>query len=137
MGNLPSLEPILYHNAMHDDNTLSEIYRRVIQYGFVQIEQVPSTEIDTKMIIERVCRMSRTVFGKFWETGTNFDHMDTGYLNGYLEGHTDNTYFTEAQGYENELAFKSSRKNPCSSFFEGFWFFIVPISMERVGSHFW
>ncbi|KAI9553897.1 hypothetical protein GHT06_019167 [Daphnia sinensis] len=99
MGNLPSLEPILHREALHDDNTLSEIYRRVIQYGFAKIEQVPSTEIDTKIIIERVCRMSCTVFGKFWETGTNFDHMDTGYLNGYLEAHTDNTYFTEAQGY--------------------------------------
>lgn len=92
------LEPILYQRMKKEDKILREIYHRVIQYGFVKIEQVPPTELDTKMVIERICRMSQTVFGRFWETGTNFDHKDTGYLNGYLEAHTDNTYFTEAQG---------------------------------------
>lgn len=92
------LEPILHNSLMSDENTLGEIYRRVIQYGFAKIEQVPPTETDTKLVLERVCRMSHTVFGSYWETGTNFDHKDTGYLNGYLEAHTDNTYFTEAQG---------------------------------------
>ncbi|EFX75501.1 hypothetical protein DAPPUDRAFT_306710 [Daphnia pulex] len=96
--NLLGLEPISHQRLMSDDKILREIYRRVIQYGFVKIEQVPPTKLDTSAVIERICRMSHTVFGKFWETGTNFDHKDTGYLNGYLEAHTDNTYFTEAQG---------------------------------------
>lgn len=97
--NLLGLEPISHQRLMSDDKILREIYRRVFQYGFVKIEQVPPTKLDTSAVIERICRMSHTVFGKFWETGTNFDHKDTGYLNGYLEAHTDNTYFTEAQGY--------------------------------------
>ena len=66
------LEPIFHRNLMCDDKSLSEVYRRVIQYGFAKIEQVPPTENDTKDVIERVCRMSHTVFGSFWETGTNF-----------------------------------------------------------------
>lgn len=94
-----NLEPIIYQDMMHDVNVLKQIYQRVIRYGFAKIEQVPSNIADTRLAIERVCRMTHTVFGTFWETGTNFDHKDTGYLNGFLEAHTDTTYFTEAQGY--------------------------------------
>lgn len=90
------LEPLVHSEVMNNDTVLVDVYKRVLQYGFVQIAQVP--EADTANLFERICRMSRTVFGTFWETGTNFNHKDTGYLNGYLEAHTDNTYFTEAQG---------------------------------------
>lgn len=92
------LQPILFRNLLFDEKMLVEVYRRVLQYGFCNIEQVPPNENDTVAILERVCRMSNTVFGTFWETGTNFDHKDTGYLNDHLEAHTDTTYFTEAQG---------------------------------------
>lgn len=92
------LEKIVYDNLMGQKETLREVYRRVLEYGFAKIEQVPPTEKDTKRVIEYICRMSHTLFGTFWETGTHFNHKDTGYLNGYLEAHTDNTYFSEAQG---------------------------------------
>lgn len=81
------------------DDALKEVYRRVFRYGFARIERVPTNpEEEAGRLMERVCRVARTVFGSLWETGTNFDHKDTGYLNGYLEAHTDNTYFTEAMG---------------------------------------
>lgn len=89
-------EPLVHSEIMSSDASLIDVYKRVFQYGFVQIAQVP--EAYTASLFGRICRMSQTVFGTFWETGTNFSHKDTGYLNGYLEAHTDNTYFTEAQG---------------------------------------
>lgn len=93
-----NLEEIPYEKLLRCEHSLGEVFRRVLTYGFAKIEQVPSTEKDTKTLLEYICRMSRTVFGTFWETGNHFDHKDTGYLNGYLEAHTDNTYFSEAQG---------------------------------------
>ena len=92
-----NLKPI-FGNDLKRDEILAEVYRRVMRYGFVKIEQVPPTDADTKNVLEQICRMSSTFFGEFWETGTNFDHKDTGYLNVFLQAHTDTTYFTEAQG---------------------------------------
>ncbi len=130
---------------MRDDKSLSEVYRRVIQYGFAKIEQVPPTESDTKDVLERVCRMSHTVFGSLWETGTHFDHKDTGYLNGYLEAHTDTTYFTEAQGYVHTsirhyailqlFMIWSYLSSTVSASIKGSWFFTAPTSKGLVVSH--
>ena len=93
------LEPIFYDDIMKDEALLPEIYRRTLAYGFARVENVPVSSRDaTKNLLAHICRLSTTVFGGFWETGINFDHKDTGYLNGFLESHTDNTYFTEAQG---------------------------------------
>ena len=93
------LEPIVYREVMDGESALKEIYQRVLRYGFARIEQVPTDQEDvTRRVLERICPMAHTLFGSLWETGTNFDHKDTGYLNGYLEAHTDNTYFTEAMG---------------------------------------
>ena len=92
-----NLKPILCDDLKHGE-ILREVYSRVIRYGFAKIEQVPPTADDTRNVLEQICRLSTTFFGTFWKTGTNFDHNDTGYLNGYLEAHTDTTYFTESQG---------------------------------------
>ena len=92
-----NLKPILCNELKHGE-ILEEVYRRVIRYGFAKIEKVPPTADDTRNVLEKICRLSTTFFGTFWETGTNFDHKDTGYMNEYLEAHTDNTYFTESQG---------------------------------------
>jgi len=92
-----NLKPILCNDLKHCE-ILKEVYYRVIRYGFAKIEQVPPTADDTRNVFEQICGLSTTFFGTVWETGTNFDHKDTGYLNGYLEAHTDTTYFTESQG---------------------------------------
>lgn len=74
-----NLKPILCNDLKHDE-ILGEIYRRVIRYGFAKIEHVPLTEAGTKNVFEQICRLSPTFFGTLWETGTNFDHKDTGYV---------------------------------------------------------
>jgi len=91
------LTPII-QNQLEDINVLTEVFRRVIKYGFAKIEQVPPTVEGTQRVCEQITRLSNTFFGSLWENGTSFDHKDTGYLNGYLEAHNDTTYFTEAQG---------------------------------------
>lgn len=96
MENL-QLTPII-QNQLEDINVLTEVFRRVIKYGFAKIEQVPPTVEGTQRVCEQITRLSNTFFGSLWENGTSFDHKDTGYLNGYLEAHNDTTYFTEAQG---------------------------------------
>ena len=93
-----TLNTITHQQLMTKDDILLEVYRRVLDYGFARIEQVPPTRDDTNKLCQRICRISHTLFGSLWETGRSFNHKDTGYLNEYLEAHTDNTYFSEAQG---------------------------------------
>ena len=91
------LTPI-FNDEMQDENVLKEVFRRVVKYGFAKIERVPPTVEGTQRVCQQITRLSNTFFGSLWENGTHFDHKDTGYLNGFLEAHNDNTYFTEAQG---------------------------------------
>jgi len=91
------LTPI-FNDEMQDENVLMEVFRRVVKYGFAKIERVPPTVEGTQRVCQQITRLSNTFFGSLWENGTHFDHKDTGYLNGFLEAHNDNTYFTEAQG---------------------------------------
>lgn len=84
---------------MQNEERLVKVYENILQYGFTCVKEVPATEESTKALFERVCRMSKTLYGDgMWEMGTNFDHPDAGYQNGYLEAHTDNTSHYDPQG---------------------------------------
>jgi len=93
------LAPIV-NDQLRDETVLSELFRRVIRYGFAKIEQVPPTAEDTRRLCQQITRLSNTFFGSFWEISNSrsSEHKDSGYGNGSLEAHSDNTYFTEAQG---------------------------------------
>lgn len=62
------------------------------------IFQAPVSVEGTESAVRRIGSIKTTFFGSMWEFSDDLNHSDTAYTKEGLEGHTDNTYFTESAG---------------------------------------
>lgn len=54
----------------------------------------------TEKVVRHTTLIKKTVFGEMWEVTGGLEVQDTAYTTISLDAHNDNTYFSEATGYE-------------------------------------
>ncbi|KAF9809889.1 hypothetical protein SFRURICE_002119 [Spodoptera frugiperda] len=95
------------------------VFKSLLDYGVVLITGVEATSEATEEVCKALGGVQHTIFGGMWEFTTRADHADTAYTNLPLAVHNDNTYFTEAAGFNvydrSPMAFKSSEE--CRSYY--------------------
>ena len=94
------LEPVPYKTFMQDDNGVKSLLESLLKYGIGVVSGSPADEQHTKEVVERVCFIQPTFFGRMWTFTANQARGDTAYTNIALGAHTDSTYLEIPAGIQ-------------------------------------
>lgn len=97
---LESLPSIDFAAIMQDEHGLQTWLEQIHVFGFCLVTDLPATKAATELLAQRIGMVQETLFGKMWEVSTVVDHGDSAYSSGYLEPHTDGTYYHDAAGLQ-------------------------------------
>ncbi|KAL0276202.1 UNVERIFIED_CONTAM: hypothetical protein PYX00_003816 [Menopon gallinae] len=95
-----SIARVDHDELLKSDARLTDLMRSLVDYGVGFVKNAPVSLEGTETAIRRIGPVQTTFFGGMWEFSDELDHSDTAYTREGLEGHNDNTYFTESAGLQ-------------------------------------
>jgi trimethyllysine dioxygenase len=94
---LPQVE---FKTVMDSDKGVAEWTKKIHQFGFCLINNVPIDPKTTEKLVERIAYIRPTHYGGFWDFTADLAMHDTAYTNLYLASHTDGTYWSDTPGLQ-------------------------------------
>ncbi|MFT6725246.1 MAG: trimethyllysine dioxygenase [Arenicella sp.] len=92
---------VAFDDVIESDSGVLQWLQNIHIYGFSLVQGVPATQKGTKQLALRLGAIQETIFGDMWPLSAELtDHGDTAYGSGYLEPHTDGTYYHDAPGLQ-------------------------------------
>lgn len=86
--------------VMDTEAGVTEWVRKIFEYGFCMVDNVPISPEATEKLIERLSYIKPTHYGGFWDFTADLAKNDTAYTNLYIASHTDGTYWSDTPGLQ-------------------------------------
>ena len=108
------------YDQLQESANFSQLLRRLKEYGFVVVNECPTTIDSVANIANKIGYVRQTIFGGLWEFSANQNRDDSAYTDLALGAHTDSTYSYDAPGLQMLLCCHYDAQGGASTMVDGF-----------------